>query len=99
METPEEVLAKDRLKYHRLTPEQAEAHRKGDEAALDRLRGTIYHGPACRCGSRNTRLIHGLRRFCHDCNRLFDLRVTADGLLAFSPEVAAGIDDLRDGRL
>ena len=67
---------------------------------MDRERdGSAIFGPKCRCGSRNTRLLFGLRRFCHDCNRIFDLRVTADGLLAFTPEVAAGIDDLRAGRL
>jgi len=85
--------------YHKLTPEQAEAHHKAEEAALERLSAPIYHGPMCRCGSRNTRLVFGLRRFCHDCNRLFDLRVTADGLLAFTPDVAAGIDDMRARRL
>ena len=95
----DKVVAKDRLKYHRLTPEQAAAHRKAEADALDRLRGAVFHGPMCRCGSRNTRLLFGLRRFCHDCNRIFELRVCGGDLLAFTPEVAAGIDDLRRGRL
>lgn len=62
-----------------------------------------FHGPMCRCGSRNTVRVgpSALVRKCLSCKRTFTYRaVNGSGgmhLVAFSHEVAAALDRERGG--
>lgn len=52
-----------------------------------------YHGsPLCKCGSRATRRIHGLRRTCSTCHQTYEYRIKDGELIAMPLKEAAALD-------
>ena len=53
-----------------------------------------FAGPACRCGSRNTKRLAYLERYCHSCHQTYHYRLR-DGLLVPLTRIAALALDAR----
>jgi len=54
-----------------------------------------FHGPQCRCGSRNTLRTGYLKRICQHCGDEFHYRVSDGVLLPFSKPTADALDERR----
>jgi hypothetical protein len=60
---------------------------------------SIYHGPMCRCGSRETQRIgdSALNRFCHSCGETYSYRISDGVLVPYTPLTALALDEQRGG--
>lgn len=67
------------------------------EPLADRV---AYHGPMCRCGSRNTKRVGDpfqfLARDCQDCGNRYYYRIYAGGIVPFIREFAEILDEERE---
>ena len=65
--------------------------------AYERDGKSAYHGPACRCGSRNTQRVEGkfLVRRCFSCGGTYYFRCHDGNMVPLDKDTAMALDEAR----